>query len=181
MTTIRGGSLRASAPFDDPALGSEAVTVNPQGPATLEMRDDRHGFLADSGVARPIPVVLLPPDPAAPHGAPGTRRVEVLVDGWSIVVELEPARRAELREQARRAAAETGHGGPLEVRAIIPGRILSVAVAPGDTVSAGQQLLVVEAMKMQNELRAPRGGVIERMAVAPGQTVELGDLLVVVG
>jgi biotin carboxyl carrier protein len=53
-------------------------------------------------------------------------------------------------------------------------------VAAGDEVVAGQQLLVVEAMKMQNELRAPRDGNIERVAVGVGQTIEVGDLLLVI-
>jgi biotin carboxyl carrier protein len=178
--TGQPGRLRATAPFEDSTLGTEALTVDPAGPARLDLRDDIHGYLvAGPSSTTPLPVVLLEPDPASPRGPHGTTRIEVLVDGWSVVVELEPAARAELRERARRAAAATGHGGTLEVRAIIPGRILSVAVAAGDSVEAGQQLLVVEAMKMQNELRASRGGVVERVAVAPGTTVELGDLLLV--
>ena len=62
---------------------------------------------------------------------------------------------------------------------MIPGRVAAVAVAVGDAVTAGQTLLVVEAMKMQNELRSPRDGVVERVAVAVGETIDLGDLLVV--
>jgi biotin carboxyl carrier protein len=54
-----------------------------------------------------------------------------------------------------------------------------VAVIAGDVVEAGQTLLVVEAMKMQNELRAPRDGVVERVAIGVGETIDLGDLLVV--
>ncbi len=73
----------------------------------------------------------------------------------------------------------TAHGGPTEVRAIIPGVVASVSVVPGDAVVAGQQLLVVEAMKMQNELRAPRDGVISQVAVGSGRTIEVGDLLLV--
>jgi biotin carboxyl carrier protein len=53
-------------------------------------------------------------------------------------------------------------------------------VAVGDVVVAGQQLLVVDAMKMQNELRAPRDGTVERVGVAPGVTIEVGDVLVVI-
>ena len=84
------------------------------------------------------------------------------------------------RERARRDKG-TGAGScaPIEIRAIIPGRIASVAVTAGDTVAAGQALLVVEAMKMQNELRAPRDGTVGRVAVAAGTTVELGDTLLV--
>ena len=70
--------------------------------------------------------------------------------------------------------------GPTDIRAIIPGRVVAVAVDVGDDVEAGQRLLSVEAMKMENELRAPRGGVVERVAVAVGQTVELGDTLIVI-
>ena len=69
--------------------------------------------------------------------------------------------------------------GPAEIRAIIPGRIAAVRVAAGDTVEAGQSLLVVEAMKMQNELRAPRAGTVERVAVGRGRDDRAGDLLVV--
>ena len=115
---------------------------------------------------------------------PGRRAVarrEVVVDGWRIEVEIQPARWAALRERATRADREHGPRGPTEVRAIIPGVVVSVAVAPGDDVAAGQQLLVIEAMKMQNELRAPRDGRVERVAVAAGTRVELGELLVVLG
>ena len=58
------------------------------------------------------------------------------------------------------AVTTTARSGPTELRAVIPGRILAVSVAPGDRVTAGQQVMVVEAMKMQNELRAPRDGVV---------------------
>ena len=69
---------------------------------------------------------------------------------------------------------------PVEVHAIIPGRIVALSVAAGDAVEAGQQLLVLEAMKMQNELRAPREGSIERIPIAVGENVEVGDLLMVI-
>ena len=105
---------------------------------------------------------------------------EVIVGGWRVEVELEPERRAALRERARRGAGTTARGGPLEVRAIIPGRVVAVSVRPGDALEAGQQVLVVEAMKMQNELRAPREGTVERVGVAVGDTIEVGDLLVVI-
>ena len=62
----------------------------------------------------------------------------------------------------RAASGDVARGGPLELRAIIPGRVVSVDVADGDTVEAGQRVLVVEAMKMQNELRSPRAGTIRR-------------------
>jgi biotin carboxyl carrier protein len=110
----------------------------------------------------------------------GRQSVEVVVDGWRFEFDVEDAARASLRDHASRdRSARAGAGEPLEIRAIIPGRIASVAVAVGDSIEIGQTLLAVEAMKMQNELRAPRAGTVTRMVAAPGATVELGDLLVV--
>jgi biotin carboxyl carrier protein len=124
-------------------------------------------------------VLLLPvPDPA--RAAAGVQRLEVVLDGWRFEVDLEPEARAALRDRATRAKGDQVRGGPLELRAIIPGRVLSVDVADGDTVEAGQRVLVVEAMKMQNELRSPRAGTVTGISVGPGQTVELGDVLLVV-
>jgi biotin carboxyl carrier protein len=124
-------------------------------------------------------VLLLPPAPA-PNVGRGVLRQEVVVGGWRLEVEIEPAGRAALRERARRDRHEVGHSGPTEVRAIIPGVVVSVSVIPGDVVAAGRQLLIIEAMKMQNELRAPRDGTIERVAVGTGATIEVGDLLLVI-
>jgi biotin carboxyl carrier protein len=110
----------------------------------------------------------------------GRRPVEVVVDGWRFEMLVEDEARAALRERASRDRTATGvAGGPLEIRAIIPGRLVSVAVAPGDTVEAGQTLLAVEAMKMQNELRAPRAGTVTRVPAGAGSTVDVGDVLVV--
>ncbi len=110
----------------------------------------------------------------------GQRRIEVIVDGWRFEMAVEDETRAVLRERASKVrGAVAGAGGPLEIRAIIPGRVASVAVNPGDRVEAGQTLLAVEAMKMQNELRAPRSGTVARIPATAGATVELGDVLVV--
>jgi biotin carboxyl carrier protein len=113
-------------------------------------------------------------------GAGGVRSREVLVDGFRFVVEAEDERLAALRERASKGRVGGGQTGPLQVKAIIPGKVVAVSVAAGDAVTAGQQLLVVEAMKMQNELRAPRDGIIERVGVAVGVNIEIGDLLVVI-
>jgi hypothetical protein len=111
--------------------------------------------------------------------ADGTVR-EVVVDGFRFEVETLADRRASLRERATRAGSASASTGPHEVRAVIPGKVVGVAVAVGDTVTAGQTLLVVEAMKMQNELRSPRDGTITRLGIGTGVNIELGDLLVVI-
>lgn len=110
----------------------------------------------------------------------GRRSVEVVVDGWRFELVVEDEERAALRDRATRDRDIASMAGEaLEIRAIIPGRVASVAVTPGDTVETGQTLLAVEAMKMQNELRAPRAGTVLRVPATTGATVELGDVLVV--
>jgi biotin carboxyl carrier protein len=63
------------------------------------------------------------------------------------------------------------------VRAPIPGVILSILVKPGDAVAHGQELCIIEAMKMKNAIRAAHDGVIQEVLVAPGQTVNHGETL----
>ncbi len=76
---------------------------------------------------------------------------------------------------------ERGEQVTLEIRAPIPGTILSVDVQPGVRVEYGQPLLVLEAMKMKNIIRAPRAGVVLEVTVQPGQSVAHNDLLLRLG
>jgi biotin carboxyl carrier protein len=62
----------------------------------------------------------------------------------------------------------------------MPGKVVRVLVAAGDTVSAGQGLVVVEAMKMQNELKSPIDGIVARLDAAEGASVNANQLLVLV-
>lgn len=125
-------------------------------------------------------ILMCPAGPTAVPLPPGVARHEVVIDGWRVEVDVQSATRAALEDRARRGRDEAGRSGPTEVHAIIPGVVVSVSVAPGDAVTAGQHLLVIEAMKMQNELRAPREGTIERVSVGPGTTIDVGDLLLVI-
>jgi biotin carboxyl carrier protein len=70
--------------------------------------------------------------------------------------------------------------GRQQVAAPMPGKIVSVLVAPGQKVEAGQGLLVIEAMKMQNEIRSPKSGMVERLLAREGQTVGAGEILAIV-
>jgi len=70
--------------------------------------------------------------------------------------------------------------GRQQVIAPMPGKVVRVLAAAGDVVEAGKGLVVIEAMKMQNEVRSPKSGTIERMLVAEGQAVNSGDVLAVV-
>ena len=66
------------------------------------------------------------------------------------------------------------------VKCPLPGTVLSVKVAVGDTVAAGQTLVVLEAMKMENNIDADRGGVVKQVLVQQGATVMEGDVLIVI-
>jgi biotin carboxyl carrier protein len=69
--------------------------------------------------------------------------------------------------------------GRQKIVASMPGKIVRLLVTPGQQVEAGQGLLVVEAMKMQNEIRSPKSGTVERIA-QEGQTVNTGEVLAIV-
>ncbi len=71
--------------------------------------------------------------------------------------------------------------GGEKITSPMPGNILAVNVAAGDTVKRGQVLMILEAMKMENEIMCPRDGVVASVAVTKGATVDSGTLLCVVG
>jgi biotin carboxyl carrier protein len=70
--------------------------------------------------------------------------------------------------------------GRQQVFAPMPGKVIRILVQEGDQVETGQGLLVVEAMKMQNEIRSPKGGTVERLHVKEGQPVNAGEVLCIV-
>ena len=82
--------------------------------------------------------------------------------------------------RAGATGARDGGSGPRQVTAPMPGRIDKVLVKAGEAVSAGQGLVVVEAMKMENELRSPRAGTVSDVRVSEGVSVEANAVLVVV-
>jgi len=87
-----------------------------------------------------------------------------------------------LAESARGAVAAAARpSGPARLTAPMPGRVVRVLREPGAEVAAGDGLVVIEAMKMENELKSPRAGRVQEVAVREGQAVEAGALLLVVG
>ena len=79
-----------------------------------------------------------------------------------------------------RRSTEMAAAGEQRIVAPMPGKVVRVMASPGDEVAARQPLVVVEAMKMENELASPRGGRVREVAVSAGESVEAGRLLVVV-
>ena len=70
--------------------------------------------------------------------------------------------------------------GRQQVAAPMPGKIVSVLATQGQKIEAGQGLMVIEAMKMQNEIRSPKSGTVERLLAKEGQTVSAGEILAVI-
>jgi pyruvate carboxylase subunit B len=100
---------------------------------------------------------------------------DVALDGLRFRAEVLDERTRAIREMTGRSA---GPRGPKPVRAPMPGMIVRVEVEPGETVRSGQGIVIVEAMKMENELKAEGDGVVTRVLVAPGEAVEKGAVLV---
>jgi biotin carboxyl carrier protein len=110
------------------------------------------------------------------------RQYRCLLNGDAVVIE--GVRREFVVDDPRSLRGRRGVGetasGPRAVKAPMPGRVVRVLVNEGDEVAEQQGLIVIEAMKMQNELKAPRAGRIAKVAVAVDATVDAGAVLVVV-
>jgi biotin carboxyl carrier protein len=102
--------------------------------------------------------------------------VQILGELYQVQVQDERAYRL---AQARGSIADT-HGEAL-VKSPMPGIILKVLVADGQAVTKGDKVIILESMKMENELRAPRDGLIHHVSVAAGASVEKGQVLVTIG
>jgi biotin carboxyl carrier protein len=130
-------------------------------------------------------------DADAVEVAPNT--FSILLDGRSHQIRVAPrpdgsltlhAGAAEYRAEVADPRSWRGrrHGaleaqGRQQIAAPMPGKVVRLLVTQGDTVEAGQGLLVVEAMKMQNEIRSPKSGKIEKLCASEGQAVNAGDVL----
>ncbi len=102
-------------------------------------------------------------------------RYTLRLDGWRLEVEALDERTRAIRDLTSQQAAQAG---PVPVTAPMPGMIVRVHVRVGDAVSAGQGVIAMEAMKMENELRTTTAGTVKAVLVRPGQAVEKGTLLV---
>jgi biotin carboxyl carrier protein len=109
-----------------------------------------------------------------PDAASG--RTAVAVGAVPLMVTLNGRRRRSRQDDGSRAA-----GGPQRLLAPMPGKVLRVLVGVGQPVTARQPIVVVEAMKMENEVRVAADGVVTELLVAEGQSVDAGTLLVVIG
>jgi biotin carboxyl carrier protein len=156
----------ADRTFDVELVGGQAVIDGR--PVSVELRTvpgtgTRH-LLADGGSH----VVL---------GGAGQEKGEweLQVDGQRMHATVVDERTRAIRALTAKSAAPAG---PKPVRAPMPGMIVRIEVEAGQEVRAGQGVAIIEAMKMENELKADAGGVVARVLVAAGQAVEKGQVLV---
>jgi biotin carboxyl carrier protein len=136
----------------------------------VRVRDNTWSLIvreAASGALRSVEAIVMPQN--------GNGTVDVFIDGHRIEV----AQRSGLGRRMRGVAG--AHGGGLQrIVAPMPGKVVRVLVKAGDEVKPRQGLIVVEAMKMENELRAAGEGRVREVFVQEGQSVEAGTALVVV-
>lgn len=104
-------------------------------------------------------------------------QMKVTVNGQTYQVEV-PQTKAQAPRVATAAAAGAQTGGPKNVNSELPGTVTKINVANGQRVKCGDVLLVIEAMKMANDIVSDVDGTVQRVAVTPGQSVNQGDLLV---
>jgi biotin carboxyl carrier protein len=105
----------------------------------------------------------------------GKGRYTLWVDGYRFETEALDERTRAIRDVS---AANAAPSGPAPILAPMPGLVIRISVNPGDQVEAGQGVVVMEAMKMENELRATTAGTVKAVKVVPGTAVERGALLV---
>lgn len=121
--------------------------------------------------------ITVRPLPADDDTSADGRAFEVHIGGVPYLVSVQD-------ERARALASLAGGAhisGDAALRAPMPGLVSNVLAAEGEAVRRGQAIVVLEAMKMENDLPAPRAGIVKAVKVAPGQTVNQGDVLAVIG
>jgi len=159
------------------------VVLLADGTAPVTAQVDGKPIPADIGTLSPgvLSLLLTLPDGTtrsfrciADQGANDGEAPAVLIDGQRIPYTIADPR------SLRAVSASATHSGPRPLKAPMPGRIVRVLVAPGQTVEAGQGCVVIEAMKMQNELKAPKAGVIARLSATVGETVAAGATLLII-
>ena len=104
-------------------------------------------------------------------------RMSVRVRGRVVRIEILNERRKRMKEAQ---ASHFAVGGLVSIKSPMPGKVIKFLLGPGDEVQEGQGCVVVEAMKMENELRSPKKGTIKEILVAEGSAVDSGTVLMVV-
>jgi acetyl/propionyl-CoA carboxylase alpha subunit len=163
------GERQLTLDLEESGGGKRVTTGGP--PVPLDIREfadsDRFSILVE---ARSHTVTV------RPQGLPGASTYVVAVGGRTFDVVVEDGH-ARVLKKIGGAHEEVGE---LVVKAPMPGLVLKVQVQPGQHVVKNDHLLVLEAMKMENDISTPRGGAVKEIRVRAGQKVNLGDVLMVI-
>ena len=143
---------------------------------SVEIIDDKHVQINDqilevdfeSVSGQPVYSLIIGGRSYEAYIYPDEKEWQVLLHGRLFQASVEDEREKRLRA----AGSKVAEGGEFHLKAPMPGLVVAIPVEEGQTVQQGQVLLVLESMKMQNELRAPRDGVVARVRVKAGDTVE---------
>jgi acetyl/propionyl-CoA carboxylase alpha subunit len=160
------------------------TTINEQD-FTIEIIDERH--ITVNGVAyevdfesvsgQPVYSLLLNGNSYEAHVYPSDEGLQVLLHGNFYLANVEDERERRLRAAAGGLATDNRE---FLLKSPMPGLVVAVMVEEGQTVDKGDVLVILESMKMQNELKSPRAGTIGRVRVGVGQTVEQKQTLLAV-
>lgn len=152
------------------------VALDPEG-VRYERENEVHAELSDIE-ASPTAIVRIGTEVhrVVVQKRPGRGKYTLWVDGYRFETEALDERTRQIRDVSAASARPTG---PAPILAPMPGLIVRVSVKVGDKVEAGQGIVVMEAMKMENELRATTAGTVSEVEVAAGAVVEKGAILVV--
>jgi biotin carboxyl carrier protein len=149
----------------------------------IEVKAEGDGFMVRLGDESPVFVDVR---------TPASHVLSVLCGGFSYEVGVKredntwnvdiygSTHEVDVQDPRRKALCLTGGLDQGMLKTAMPGRVVRVLVAEGDTVTKGDPIIVVEAMKMENEMKAPTGGVIAGIYVSEGQAVEAGSALILV-
>jgi len=153
------------------------------GEQVLELQVGENGQISIGGQMRQVQILQLDDheflvcDGSIQHRMAVVRQGSgflVVTEGLTLEATVESPRDRLIREHARERGLEHTRA---EIHAPMPAMVVRIEVSEGESVSAGQGLVVLEAMKMENELRAPRDGVVKAIRARPGSAVEKGALL----
>lgn len=148
----------------------------------IEIVDDHHVRIGErlipvnfeSVSGQPVFSLILDGKSFESYVYPGDDSWQVLLRGRQYQVKVEDEREKRLKAAAGGGVAE---GGEFHLKAPMPGLVVAIPASEGQEVKKGQVLLILESMKMQNELKSPRDGVISHIKVKAGESVEQKQLL----
>ncbi len=149
------------------------IEINSEGEITLDGR--RLAMDLQSVAGQPVYSLIIDGRSFEAYVVPGEEGMEVVLAGRLYHVSVEDERLRRLRQSSK---GLTVHAGEFHLKAPMPGMVVAVPVVEGQEVERGTDLVILESMKMQNELKAPRQGTVSHVRVRPGDRVDQNQILI---